>query len=120
VIYSLAAATVSSFATSSLINNGFLIRDIIYGPIAGGVISSSAAFYVTNPVYGILIGMIAGIVQVAVMNIVEKKVARSQSIWNTFSFTLFGVQGMLGGCFAGAWNAVSRGGETYGFTFNYS
>lgn len=120
VMYALAAATVSSYATSVLINNGLLIRDIVYGPVAGGVISSSASFYVTNPVYGILIGMIGGIVQVIVMNTVEKKVARTKSIWNTFSFTLFGVQGLLGGVFAAAWNAISRGTATNGFTFDFT
>lgn len=53
-----------------MINKGLLIRDIVYGPIAGGVIASSASFYVTNPVYGILIGAIAGLIQVIVMNVV--------------------------------------------------
>lgn len=119
-MYALAAATVSSFATSVLINDGLLIRDIVYGPIAGGVISSSASFYVTNPVYGILIGIIGGIVQVVVMNTIEKKTARSKPIWNTFSFTLFGIQGLLGGVFAASWNAISRGTATNGFTFDYT
>lgn len=109
VMYSIAAATIASFATSMILHDGLLIRDIIYGPIAGGVISSSPSFYVTNPVYGILIGLIAGIVQVVLMNKVESKIAQNKSIISTFSFTLFAVQGMLAGIFAGAWNAVSRG-----------
>lgn len=70
VWYSLAAATITSFAMSALLNGGLVIRDIVYGPIAGGVIASSASYYVTNPVYGILIGIIAGIVQILAMNLV--------------------------------------------------
>ena len=42
-----------------------------------------SAFYVTNPVYGILMGMIAGIVQVLVMDLVQKKWAREKDIFHT-------------------------------------
>ena len=119
VWYSLAASTIISFAISPIFNDGLLIRDIVYGPIAGGVAASTASYYVVNPVYGIVIGVVAGLVQVIIMNKVEKKVANEKSIFHSFSFTLFGVQGMLGACFAAAWNAGVRS-RTQGFDFEFT
>ncbi len=70
VIYSLCAATITSFIASAIFNNGLLIRDIIYGPIAGGVAASTASYWIVNPVYAIIIGIVSAFVQVAVMNLV--------------------------------------------------
>ena len=70
VWYALASATLTSFAISPLFNDGILIRDVIYGPIAGGVACSSAAYFVVNPAYGIALGVIAALVQVVIMNLV--------------------------------------------------
>ena len=70
VWYSLAASTVTSFALSPLFNDGVLIRDIVFGPIAGGIVASSASYYVVNPVYGIVMGVVAAIVQIIIMNLV--------------------------------------------------
>lgn len=61
---------------SIFFNKGVLIRDIIYGPIAGGIASSSASFWITNPAYAIATGIVSALVQVTVMNLVEKKFAR--------------------------------------------
>ena len=116
VWYSLAAATVTSFALSPLFNDGVQIRDIVFGPVAGGVVACTAAYYVVNPVYGMVMGTVAGAVQVVIMNLVEKKVAMTKSIFNTFSFTLFGVQGMIGACFAAIWYAGVRS-KMYGFEY---
>lgn len=118
VWYALAASTLTSFAISAIFNNGVLIRDVIYGSIAGGICSSTASYFIVNPVYGIIIGTTAGLVQVIVMNLVEKKFARSKSIFNTFSFTLFGIQGFLGACFAAAFNAAVRS-RKYGFIYTF-
>ena len=76
VIFALCAATITSFIISALINNGVLIRDVIYGPIAGGVACSTASYWIVNPVYAIVIGVVSALIQVVVMNVVEKKVAR--------------------------------------------
>ena len=118
VWYSLAAATVTSFALSPRFNNGLLIRDIVLGPIAGGVVASSASYYIINPVYGIVMGVVAAIVQIVIMNKVERKFSMEKSIFNTYSFTLFGVQGMIGACFSAIWYAAVRS-RKYGFEFNF-
>ena len=70
VIFSLCAATITSFIVSSILNNGILIRDVVYGPIAGGVASSTASYWIANPVYAIVIGIVSAHVQVVVMNVV--------------------------------------------------
>lgn len=117
IMFALAASTISSSMISLLFHDGRLgIRDMIYGSIAGGISSSSAAFYVTKPVYGILFGFLSGIIQTLVMNLIEKKFARENRIFNTYSFTLFGIQGVLGCIFAAAWKAIV-GGFSDGFDY---
>lgn len=76
VIFALCASTLAAFMISPLFNDGVLIRDIIYAPIAGGVACSTASFWILNPVYALLTGLVAGSVQVIIMNLAEKRVAR--------------------------------------------
>lgn len=76
VIFALCAATIGSFIVSPIFNDGVLIRDIVYGPIAGGVATVTASYWILNPVYAIVTGLVASILQVVVMNLVEKKIAR--------------------------------------------
>jgi ammonium transporter Rh len=116
VIFALCAATIASFIFSALLNDGIVVRDIIYGPIAGGVASSTASYWVVNPVYCVVIGAVAGTLQVIIMNLLEKKIAKSGSIFNTFSFTLFGIQGLIGAIFAAIWSAGIRTNQ-YGFNY---
>ncbi len=70
VIFALSAATLTSFMVSPLFNNGVLVRDIVYGPIAGGVASVTAGYWIINPVYALVIGVVAAMVQVIVMNVI--------------------------------------------------
>jgi hypothetical protein len=44
------------------------IKDLIYGSIGGGIASFDSAVYVTNPVFGIITGMVGGFVQVGVLH----------------------------------------------------
>lgn len=44
VIFALCASTLAAFMVSPLFNDGVLIRDVIYAPIAGGVACSTASF----------------------------------------------------------------------------
>jgi ammonium transporter Rh len=70
VLFALCAATLASFLISSLFNDGVLVRDIIYGPIAGGVATSTASYWILNPAYALTTGTVAAIVQVVVMNLI--------------------------------------------------
>jgi hypothetical protein len=119
VIFSLCAATITSFIVSPIFNNGILIRDIIYGPIAGGVACSTASYWILHPAYALVIGLVAAALQVIVMNVIEKTFARSKDIFHTFSFTLFGIQGLVGAIFAAIWNDVERY-QAYGFIVNFN
>lgn len=116
VIFALCAATLTSFMLSPLFNNGIQIRDIIYGPIAGGVASVTASYWVVNPAYSLVIGVVSAAIQVIVMNLIEKRVANEMSIFNTYSFTLFGAQGLVGAIFAAIWQAGLRTND-YGFVY---
>jgi hypothetical protein len=40
-----------------------MIRDFVYGTISGGIAATSASFYITNPVFAMIIGSFAGILQ---------------------------------------------------------
>ena len=108
IMFAVAASTLSSVMVSVLFNRNIGPKDMIYGSVAGIVISSTASYYITNPVYAILIGFIGGVIQTIFNNTVEKSFAQSRNIFNTYSFTLFGLQAFLGCCFAAAWNAVSK------------
>jgi hypothetical protein len=119
VIFSLCAATITSFLLSPVFNDGILIRDVVYGPIAGGVACSTASYWILNPAYAIAVGFVAGAVQVVVMNAIEKKFAREREIFHSFSFTLFGIQGLIGAIFSAIWNASIKI-MAYGFPMNFN
>jgi ammonia channel protein AmtB len=78
VIFSLCAATITSLLISPIMNDGVLIRDVVYGPIAGGVACSTASYWILNPAFALVIGVVAAILQVVIMNVVEKKIAREK------------------------------------------
>lgn len=112
----LGAATLTSFSISALINGKLQIRDIIYGPVAGGIAVATASVYIVEPVYAFAIGSFGALVQVFIMNLIEKRVANHNNIFSTVSFSLFGVMGILGACFAAMCNAIVRG-NSEGFTY---
>ena len=65
VWYTIGATVIFSTAGSIFVNGKPLIRDLINSVVAGGVCSLTASFYLTNPVWSILLGCLAGIVQTA-------------------------------------------------------
>lgn len=63
ILYGISASTVVNIAFSFFLNSKVSIRDVVYGPIAGAIATSSAAYYITNPVWAMLVGSVAGIIQ---------------------------------------------------------
>lgn len=116
VVFGLSAATVASFAMSALFNGRLQIRDIVYGPVAGGVAVATSSVYIVEPVYAMTVGAFAGMLQVFIMNLIEKRVSNNNNIFSTVSFSLFGVQGLVGAGFAAMNNAIIRG-FSEGFTY---
>ena len=109
------AGVVGSFCLSALIHGNIIIRDIIHGPIAGGIVVGSASFFITNPVYALVAGFAAGAVQSTIQSI-EKYFLRNKGVVSTVSWTLFGVQGIIGGVFATGYKAIIDS-HTNGFTY---
>ena len=63
-----------------------------------------------------VLGAACGITQALVGGIIEKRVAMNNNIFHTVSFTLFGIQGIIGGVFATIFRAVI-GSNPGSFTF---
>lgn len=102
IYYSVSASIISSIAFSIFFNNKMLIRNIILAIVGGGIASSSASYYILNPVYSLIIGFTSGLIQ-AIICLIEKKKSRSKVI-STFSFATFVFHGFAG-C---VWDSIFR------------
>lgn len=100
------AAIVASFIMSGLINGSAIIRDVIHAPIAGGIVVGSASFFITNPVYALVAGFAGGAVQTFIQNIIEKPYLQNGPVLSTISWSLFGIQGIIGGVFATGYKRI--------------
>lgn len=119
IIYALAASLLMSISLSMVIYQKVMIRDAIHGIVAGGIVVASAGFYISNPVWAMLMGSVAGIVQCGI-NYLEYRHAKSEKIITTTSFALFGVQGLIGSIWALIWNYVARNNNASGlYNFDY-
>ena len=80
------------------------MRHFVYGPIAGAVIGGASSFYISNPVYAFVVGVAGGMLQTIFMSI-QQYLVNSKGIrpLTTVSFTLFGIQGLVGAAFAVGW-----------------
>ena len=117
IFFGIASSTITSLGISAILNHAIIVRDAVQAPTAGAIAVASAAYFITNPVYALVIGTIAGIVQTLFQNYVEKKRSRKDSITNTFSFCLFGIQGFIGSIFASGFrNALDT--QTDGLTIS--
>ena len=67
-VFGLASATLAAFSMSALINGKLQIRDIVYGPVAGGIAVASSSIYIVSPVWSMVVGTTAGLLQVILMN----------------------------------------------------
>lgn len=100
LLLAMGAAIIGAIGTSLLINGALVPRDIITAPVAGAIIAGSATFFITQNAYSIVVGFVGGVIQVLIQNYIEKPNARDGSILSTFSWSLFGIQGLLGGIFS--------------------
>lgn len=102
VWYTISAAVLVAAGGSILVNGKLIARDMINGVVAGGVCSLTASYYLTNPVWSQCLGVASGFLQMFGQSFVETKWAKSKPIIATYSFTVFGLQGLLGGI----WSAI--------------
>ncbi len=109
------AAIVGAVIFSVLINGSVIARDLIHAPIAGGIIAGSASFFITAPVYIFVVGFTGGAVQTVLQNVFQK--GKNGAVISSISWTLFGVQGILGGAFAtGYRDILNRNSNSITFT----
>jgi ammonia channel protein AmtB len=68
VLYSISASAIMSFATSAIINVKINIRDFINGALSGAIAMLCAFPFIIKPVFSLIIGSTAGIIQVLAQN----------------------------------------------------
>ncbi len=61
--YAISTCVVTSLAVSALIHGRVRAKDVMYAPFAGAAIVATSAVHTFNPIVGIILGMIAGILQ---------------------------------------------------------
>lgn len=100
------AGTIGAMSISALINGVLIARDVIHGPIAGAIAVGASSLFITNPTYALVAGAAGGIIQALLQNIVERKFTNDKIIVSTVSWSLFGIQGIVGAAFAAGWKAI--------------
>lgn len=118
ILYGMAGSTLLAISFSYFLNKKLMIRDLTHGSVAGAIAVASAGFYITNPVWAMLVGSVAGIIQ-AIGNFFERKHSLDKKIITTISFVLFGIQGLVGSIWTGIWRAVITH-RNDGLTFDIS
>lgn len=83
-----------------------MVRDVLHGPIAGAIAVGASSLYIANPVYALVAGASGGIIQVLIQNLIEKPASKKRVIISTVSWSLFGIQGIVGAAFAAGWKAI--------------
>lgn len=106
VLLAMGAGTMGSIFVSVLINGNLIARDALHGPIAGAIAVGASSLFITNPVYALVAGATGGISQTLIQNLIEKRAARRGYIVSTVSWSLFGLQGLIGAGFASGWQAI--------------
>lgn len=117
--YCMSASVIVGIGFSIFVYEKTIPRDFINSLIAGGVACCTAGVYFTNPVWPLVLGTATGMTQSLIQGLVQKRVAMKGRIFHTHSFSLFGVQGIIGGVFASIFRAVvvTRNDK---FTFNFT
>lgn len=100
------AGTIGALSLSCLINGFIIARDLLHGPVAGAIAVGASSLFIANPMYALVAGAAGGIIQTLLQNIVERHFINSKVIVSTVSWSLFGIQGIIGAGFAAGWKAI--------------
>jgi hypothetical protein len=106
LIVGLGTGTIGAIFVSTLINGYIIARDALHGPIAGAIVVGASSLYITSPIYAFVAGITGGIAQSLIQNLIEKRAAQKRWIVSTVSWSLFGIQGLIGAAFASGWKAI--------------
>jgi hypothetical protein len=103
----LGAGGIGAIIVSTIINGSIVARDAIHGPVAGAIVCGASSLYITNPVYAFVAGMTGGVAQALIQNLAERVAIKKKLVVSTVSWSLFGIQGIIGAGFAAGWKAIA-------------
>lgn len=106
IIGGLGAGAMAAIGTSILLNGEIIVRDLVHGPIAGAIVVGASSLYITYPLYSLLAGFAGGLVQTLIQNLLEKRFINGKNILSTVSWSLFGIQGIIGAGVSTGWKAI--------------
>lgn len=106
ILVAMGAGAIGSISVSALVNGNIIARDALHGPIAGAIAVGASSLFITSPVYAFVAGAAGGISQALIQNLIERTAARRGYIVSTVSWSLFGLQGLIGAGFASGWQAI--------------
>lgn len=99
-MFSASGGLISSITVSLIRGRSPTVKDFIHGPVAGMIIGGASSYFTANISYCIGVGLVGGVVQSMLENFAEPKFLRRRKVFTTTSFSLFGLQGLLGCGFA--------------------
>jgi hypothetical protein len=112
-IYSVSSCVLTTIGLNLVFYGHMKIRDMLYSPIAGGVIIGSSSVLIYNPMASILLGLIAAFSQ-CLFNFIDRKMV-TRPIFSNNGFFLFAIQGLFGGLASAVMRAISMTSTTVNF-----
>ncbi len=100
VILSSSSGFIGGLSISLILGRKPSVRNFIHGPVAGAIIGGASSYFTTNLAWCLGIGLFGGCLQTGVQHIFERRITFHHRPFTTISFSLFGVQGFLAGCFS--------------------
>lgn len=105
VILSMTSSIITSVIVSLFFELKIGIKDLIFASIAGGIAIGASSDLITNPAGSLVIGILAGIVQVLWNRFIDKYINQTSIIDSLSCLGLFGISGFQGG----VWSAIYAG-----------
>jgi ammonia channel protein AmtB len=106
LILAMGAGAIGAILMSLLINGKIIARDAVHGPIAGAISVGASTLYITAPHWALVAGCAGGLIQSLIQNLIERSASKKGWIASSVSWSLFGVQGLVGAGFAAGWKAL--------------
>ena len=102
------AGLIGALVLTIFINGYVIVRDLTHGIVAAAIAVGAGSLYIFNPAFPIITGFVAGSTHTIIQNLVERGAIKKGRLISTVSWSLFGVQGLIGGFFATCWKGDSN------------
>ena len=103
IIMAMGAGLTGALILTILINGYIIVRDLTHGMVAGAIAVGAGSLYIFNPSFPIITGFIGGSLHTVFQNKIERGAIKKGYFISTVSWSLFGIQGIIGGFFATCW-----------------